>query len=148
MVEENLPAALKAALADNGYVPTDFVYKLAVSGFFAGWRQGIIDATCHPFSTTGSQLIAVERERQITSENWSPEHDDKHDGGELVAAAVTYALETTYDGPAVTGTWFKKFWCFDDSWFKPKDKIRDLVRAGALLAAEIDRLQRKENKNV
>lgn len=90
----------------------------------------------------GAELIAVERQRQIAVEGWRPEHDDQHDSGSLVAAAVTYALEATYDGPAVKGTWFKKFWCFDDQWYKPASKIRMLVKAGALLAAEIDRLQR------
>jgi len=96
---------------------------------------------------TGIELIAAERQRQIEVEGWTPEHDDKHDSGSLVAAAVTYALEATFDGPAVKGTWFKRFWCFEDHWFKPKGKIRDLVRAGALIAAEIDRLQRLEAHN-
>lgn len=94
---------------------------------------------------TGIELIAAERERQVSVEGWTPDHDDKHDAGTLVAAAVTYALEATFDGPAVKGTWFKKFWCFEDHWFKPKDKIRDLTKAGALIAAEIDRLQRSTN---
>lgn len=91
---------------------------------------------------TGAEMIWQERQRQIDVEGWTPEHDDKHDAGTLVAAAVTYALEATYDGPAVKGTWFKKFWCFEDSWWKPGTKIRMLTKAGALLAAEIDRLQR------
>lgn len=91
---------------------------------------------------TGVELIAAERQRQIDVEGWKPEHDDKHDSGTLVAAAVTYALEATYDGPAVKGKWFKEFWCFEDSWFKRGTKIRMLTKAGALLAAEIDRLQR------
>jgi hypothetical protein len=91
---------------------------------------------------TGAEMIQQERQRQIDEEHWTAEHDDKHDAGSLVAAAVTYALEATFDGPAVKGKWLKQFWMFEDSWFKPKNKIRDLVRAGALLAAEIDRLQR------
>jgi hypothetical protein len=57
---------------------------------------------------SGIELIAAERERQVSVEGWTPEHDDKHDSGSLVAAAVTYALEATYDGPAVKGEWFKK----------------------------------------
>jgi hypothetical protein len=92
---------------------------------------------------SGIELIAAERERQVSVEGWTPEHDDKHDSGSLVAAAVTYALEATYDGPSGKGQWFKKFWCFEDRWFKPSgDKIRDLVKSGALIVAEIDRLQR------
>jgi hypothetical protein len=35
------------------------------------------------------------------------------------------------------------FWPWDQDWWKPSpDPIRNLVKAGALIAAEIDRLQR------
>lgn len=95
---------------------------------------------------TGAEMIATERQRQIDVEGWTPEHDDKHYSGTLIAAAVTYALEATYDGPAVKGKWFKEFWCFEDSWWKPGTQIRMLTKAGALIAAEIDRLQRAKDK--
>lgn len=94
----------------------------------------------------GATLIQQERQRQISVEGWTPEHDDKHDAGTLVSAAVTYALEATYDGPTGKGKWFKQFWCFEDSWYKPGTKIRMLVKAGALIAAEIDRLQRLKER--
>jgi hypothetical protein len=89
-------------------------------------------------------LIARERTRQKTQEGWTDEHDDEHDNGELVEAAVTYALEATFNAPTVAGTWKEQFWPWDDEWFKLKDNdpIRNLVKAGALIAAEIDRLQR------
>jgi hypothetical protein len=94
---------------------------------------------------TGVELIAAERQRQIDVEGWTPEHDDIHDAGQLVCAAVTYALETTFNGPKVAGTWFMKFWCWSDEWWKPSpDPCRNLIKAGALIAAEIDRLQRKK----
>ena len=92
---------------------------------------------------SGIELIAQERQRQIESEGWTPEHDDSHDAGEIVAAAVTYALEATFDGPACKGSWFNTFWMWGKGWYKPSTPIRDLVKAGALIAAEIDRLQRK-----
>ncbi len=90
----------------------------------------------------GAALIVAERSRQIEQEGWTPEHDDKHDDGSLVAGAVTYALEATFDGPVVKGSWFRKFWMFEDFWFKPGTKIRMLVKAGALIVAEVDRLLR------
>jgi hypothetical protein len=34
-----------------------------------------------------------------------------------------------------------QWWPWSFEWWKPKDRIRNLVRAGALIAAEIDRLQ-------
>jgi hypothetical protein len=36
--------------------------------------------------------IARERERQLTAEGWSPEHDDEHANGELARAAAAYAI--------------------------------------------------------
>jgi len=83
-----------------------------------------------------------ERVRQIESEGWTHEHDDAHDAGQMVAAACTYALETTFDGAAAKGRWFGMLWPWDRKWFKPKDRRRDLIRAAALIVAEIERLDR------
>jgi hypothetical protein len=94
---------------------------------------------------TGIQLIEQERERQISQEGWTPEHDDSHDGAEMVRAACCYAhaaaLITTHEIPPVLpGVWP---WAAD--WWKPSEEpIRNLVKAGALIAAEIDRLQRAQ----
>ena len=97
---------------------------------------------------TGIELIAAERERQVSVEGWTPEHDDCHDAGQLAAAAVAYVLETVFNGPRVAGTWFQKFWMWDYRWWKlSPDPIRNLVKAGALIAAEIDRLERKKRKD-
>lgn len=41
--------------------------------------------------STGADLIAAERRRQMTAEGWTPEHDDAHDGEALALAAATYA---------------------------------------------------------
>lgn len=83
----------------------------------------------------GIALIAQERARQIAVEDWTPAHDDEHRHAEMARAAACYALH----GLPLTG---KPRWPWARSWWKPKDRIRDLVRAGALIAAEIDRLQR------
>jgi len=40
----------------------------------------------------GACDVMAERERQKTVEGWAPEHDDEHDDGSLVLAAVSYAL--------------------------------------------------------
>jgi hypothetical protein len=42
---------------------------------------------------TGSELIAAERERQVSAEGWTPEHDDEHSGGEMMSAAQDYIAE-------------------------------------------------------
>jgi hypothetical protein len=87
---------------------------------------------------TGIELIAEERQRQIEVEGWTSEHDKQHICGDLSDAAVCYAMR---------GYWrqridYKMIWPFSEEWFKsdPDNRTRDLVKAGALIAAEIDRI--------
>ena len=84
----------------------------------------------------GAKLIAVERERQIEKEGWTAEHDEQHSRFELARAALCY-LEYATSGRALLSV--PKKWPWDSKWWKPKNPLRDLVRAGALIAAEIDR---------
>ena len=91
---------------------------------------------------TGVGLIANERTRQIKSEGWSAQHDDQHVSGELAEAAVCYVKRR--DATHSDGTPFG--WPWDHKWWKPTMRIRNLVKAGALIAAEIDRLLRVDTK--
>ena len=98
--------------------------------------------------TAGIDLIAIERQRQIEQEGWTPEHDDEHDDGTLIAAALSYAeVATEQARPHFAGEdreWGTRIdWPWDASWWKPSEEpIRNLMKAGALIAAEIDRLNR------
>jgi hypothetical protein len=85
-------------------------------------------------AATGAEMIAAERQRQIEAEGWTPEHDDQHTQGEMAQAAACYLIRTVIF-PA---------WPWDRQWWKPtpNDRIRELTKAGALVAAEIDRLER------
>lgn len=74
--------------------------------------------------------VLVERRRQIDVEGWSPMHDDTHDRGELAKAASCYAVGVAWRWP-----WNELSW-------KPGTRRRDLVKAGALIIAEIERLDR------
>lgn len=88
-------------------------------------------------------LIAAERQRQLEDEGWLEEHDDTHDSGELALAAASYALPPDYPGrDPIYGS--PDSWPWLEFWWKPSpnDRIRELVKAGALIVAEIDRLQR------
>jgi hypothetical protein len=88
----------------------------------------------------GIELIAAERKRQIEEEGWTPGHDDGHKREELCMAGAYYAIPDAYR------RFCPDLWPpnWDGAWFKPTpyDRIRELVKAGALIAAEIDRLQR------
>lgn len=92
----------------------------------------------------GAELIAQERLRQVEVENWTVAHDCEYVEGLLVRAAIAYTKVLThaeYYAPP-DGNEIPPEWPFDDGWWKPSsDKVRNLVKAGALLAAEIDRLQ-------
>jgi hypothetical protein len=111
-------------------------------------------------SQAGVGLISAERERQVSQEGWSAEHDDAHDGNQIAMAAACYAspvplkakilvncgCRSAGDCPHVFG---KEEWVDAWPWDKEFDKrgkhdrIRQLVIAGALIAAEIDRLNRE-----
>lgn len=110
----------------------------------------------------GVRLIAEERRRQVEVEGWSTAHDDDHSDGALALAGACYALPPekvhvpriansvrgmedagyvyhyTRPGPG------QVIWPWEPKHYKrtPVDRIRELVKAGALIAAEIDRLHR------
>ena len=85
--------------------------------------------------------IAAERQRQIDAEGWTPEHDDKHGGGELAIAAATYALHSAGRRMHRPGS-CPVNWPWDISWWKPTTPYRDLVKAAALIVAELERRNR------
>lgn len=97
---------------------------------------------------TGIQLITEERERQIAQEGWTPEHDDEHRRGELASAASAYTIASRdmilgLPPRGVAMAIGSMYWPADWGEFKAtEDVVRNLTKAGALIAAEIDRLQR------
>ena len=96
--------------------------------------------------------IGDERIRQILSEGYDRAHDDKHEHGELArhaAVLTTYASLPDLDrahasihGPNHYGA--QMLWPWGDYAFKLADRRRDLVKAAALIVAEIERLDRAE----
>lgn len=94
--------------------------------------------------------IHAERRRQIDGEGWTAEHDDQHSTGELLRAAVFYYQHAARpDMPLkIEANGAPMGWPWEPEWWKPKDKHRDLVRAGALCLAERDRLRRQGRQNV
>ena len=96
---------------------------------------------------TGADRIRFERCRQVLLKGFSLDHDDRHVDGELAMAALAYTeagivsqirpdVSVYLSSPPPTG-WG---WPWQHSEWKPSDEpIENLVRAGALIAAEIDR---------
>lgn len=98
-----------------------------------------------PASHSGSQLSSAardvlnERQRQIDAEGWTPERDDKYEMGELSTAAGCYSMFTLAFPPADP----PRHWPWPAMWWKPSNARRkNLVKAGALILAEIERLDR------
>jgi hypothetical protein len=108
-----------------------------------------------PYTRAARDVIA-ERLRQISEEGFTPEYDDLYKNGSLALAAACYAIASDCDDKerksldpscvfwSTTDAAFvwQKMWPFPIGWWKPKDRRRDLVRAGALILAEIERLDR------
>ncbi|KAB2788159.1 hypothetical protein F9K97_03380 [Brucella anthropi] len=99
--------------------------------------------------------VLSERRRQVEVEGWKPEHDDQHTDFSLARAAAVYALCAAVDSSnrSVMDNFqnvdtvphpIRKLWPWNQNWLKPTSRRRDLVKAGALIKAEIERLDRVE----
>ena len=98
--------------------------------------------------TKASDDVLAERERQKAGEGWTEAHDDAHDKGQMALAAAAYAEHSARFGDATMFgvkyalKAFPTTWPWSRDCWKPKNSRRDLVRAGALILAEIERLDR------
>ncbi len=119
--------------------------------------------------TTGVELIAAERARQVEKKGFTAEHDDQHTSGELAVAGALYAAPQRLYARGVDHRGFEVFY---DPWpWKTHlddgrgdfpaakevnawdgrdrhDRLKQLAIAGALIAAEIDRLQRRKGGGI
>ncbi|MDR3495335.1 MAG: hypothetical protein P4L82_12110 [Ancalomicrobiaceae bacterium] len=111
-------------------------------------REGWIKAE---MVTAAAFDVLKERRRQVEVEGWTSEHDDtEHDSGDIAGAASCYALAAAdslspySQGDGVDLDNPPEWWPWDRKWWKPNrdDPRRDLVKAGALILAEIERLDR------
>lgn len=100
-------------------------------------------------------MIKAERRRQIREEKWTAKHDEKHADGTLGDAAACYErcarFQETCGRFPMEATDAFKFepigWPWEPRWFKlGGSAIRTYVKAGALFAAEIDRILRRYRK--
>ena len=87
--------------------------------------------------------ISHERWQQI-SMGYTPEHDDAEYGGQLAIAAACYATP-----PDERVAIVKSFWPWEEFSWKPSktDRRKELIKAAALIVAEIERLDRAAAKS-
>lgn len=85
--------------------------------------------------------IAAERQRQVVAEGRSPKGDDGYSDAELAKAAAAYTLSACGFSPDAAREMWPRSW--SAHWWKPTTARRDLVKAGALIVAEIERLDRQ-----
>lgn len=90
------------------------------------------------------ELIAAERKRQIEKEGYSLDHDDQEQDGDLGRAASAYAMPDWFRLKSPYGTPIQWPWEAESWKPTPNNRIRELIKAGALIVAEIERLQRLE----
>jgi len=92
--------------------------------------------------------ILAERKRQVSVEGYSPEHDDRHDMGELAGAAASYAISAMIKmmpaAPHELQKMAAALWLLPDEVKQKHPPLRMLEIAGALILAEIERLRRRQ----
>lgn len=147
--KEDLIAWLDTLHAAEGDAVTNHKWEPAQRAI-----QAIRALQSQPAGKDAIRDIVAERERQKCVEGWTEAHDDEHDDRSMAQAARCYVehyvgrswlLEDYPDGLLQYQSEKMPFeWpnSWDESWWKPKNPRRDLVRAAALIVAEIERIDR------
>ena len=99
-----------------------------------------------PASAAASDVVA-ERRRQIVEERRPPLEDDQYVGCELLRAALTYGAHTALMIAGEPDEGVPEVWPWAPRWWKPTTPRRNLLKAAALIIAEIERLDRQEARN-
>lgn len=127
-----------AELEARTYIPQplDIEDECQSYEYVAGWND------CRDAASVRQQTPAVcdviaERFRQQSVEGWTLEHDDQYGKSQLLWASSCYLLNTIQPFNRIPMDW-----PWDSSWWKPTNPRRDLVKACALIIAEIERRDR------
>lgn len=125
----------------NNHSSTSLITNADILVLIQDWRamrKYIAELQAQPVNKAVNDVLA-ERQRQIDVKGWTPEHDDTYTCGELAAAAISY-IE-----PAEAENYWPVDW--HDGSFRPSDERRNIVKATALLLAELERLDRLSQRN-
>ncbi len=123
-------------------------------GGYSGWIEDVsFDRPCMPEGsvrnlrefhaapvlTAAARDVLAERLRQVEVEGFTPVRDDEYLDGELAAAGGSYALHAFDRRIALTPAW----WPWQRAWWKPGTPRQMLVKAGALILAAIEQIDRR-----
>lgn len=136
-----LPRYVRMGLSqeDNEKVntPNSDLYEMVASSPFLIRRSPFDELSSGMW--TGVVWIANERYRQIREKGYDAAKDDKQTDSKLAFAAITYAMPENCRKELAD-----VFWPWDKKYFHPShDQLKNLIKAGALIAAEIDRRLRQ-----
>ncbi|EPR1455617.1 ead/Ea22-like family protein [Citrobacter koseri] len=134
------PLVIRALLdeleADKEQIKTLESRNRRLEGIIDAAEKRIAELEAKAFNPAILDVIA-ERQRQKSVEGWTPEHDDQYGKSQLLWASLCYLLNTIQPFNRIPMDW-----PWDSSWWKPTNPRRDLVKAGALILAEIERIDR------
>lgn len=102
-------------------------------------------------ATQGTLDVAAERMRQITDEGYTQSHDALYTRQPLISAALCYAEHSLLNGNRLTEAYRLTEpnpynWPWNACHWKPTTPRRDLVKAAALIIAEIDRMDAEQKE--
>ncbi|WP_336724643.1 hypothetical protein [Achromobacter ruhlandii] len=135
--------------ADEGaHTPTDFerfllddcIAGLLADDDFLALMAGRPAIAVENALTAAARDVLAERQRQVSAEGWTPEQDDRYTHGDMASAAACYANQSRYHFPEPGKP--GPTWPWAAEWWKPSTYRRNLEKAGALILAEIERLDR------
>lgn len=154
-----LETALSALIAcfvtcsDPGHRPSQIYSNLQTNQILDLARTALAPAKPAPMPQAATDVLA-ERRRQVEGEGFAVERDDQYTKGELALAAASYSAQVglvakicAACGEGLSPEQYARapapvYWPWSAAWWKPVSQRRDLVRAAALILAEIERLDR------
>lgn len=112
--------------------------------------EAALSGAADPYTlSTAACDVLGERLRQAEAEGYTLEQDDEYTQGQLADAASAYAAwARTWNMPYTECTHTPAMWPWASEGWKPQSQRRMLVKAGALILAEIERLDRQQAREV
>ncbi|MBN3738059.1 hypothetical protein G3N62_05640 [Burkholderia sp. Tr-20355] len=137
MLHENKPVVTVRVEHGSGYL------MMLHAHVASALPDGAHDLFAAPVLTAAAHDVIAERRRQINVEGFTPERDDEVlADGVLAEAAGSYALHAYSQRCAFTPAW----WPWARAWWKPGTPRQMLVKAGALILAAIEQIDRRAAK--